>query len=129
LIVRRSRSRARPALAVGLHVVVADAAPALAPGDIPHLVEAGGRLRRSPAAQGVQLAHVDGHHHLHVHPVVLCGIDFEARANFVSHCEQRYAAYEVVFGVADRSDLAFTVDAYRALYAGLIARPGGPGTR
>lgn len=36
----------------------------------------------------------------------VCGIDFEARANFVSHCEQRYAAYEVVFGVADRSDPA-----------------------
>ncbi|HEX3758754.1 MAG TPA: bacteriohopanetetrol glucosamine biosynthesis glycosyltransferase HpnI [Kofleriaceae bacterium] len=36
----------------------------------------------------------------------VCGLDFEARANFVSHCEQRYAAYEVVFGVADRRDPA-----------------------
>lgn len=92
-------ARAHPELAVGLHAVVADAAPALPPGDIPHLVDARGRLRRSAAAQGVQLAlrraardelarelaaqfarfaatglplaHVDGHHHLHVHPVVL----------------------------------------------------------
>lgn len=92
-------ARAHPELAVGLHVAISDAAPTLPPGEIPHLVDAGGRLRRSAAAQGVQLAlhraardelarelaaqfarftatglplaHVDGHHHLHVHPVVL----------------------------------------------------------
>ncbi len=47
----------------------------------------------------------------------VCGLDFEARANFVSHCEQRYAAYEVVFGVADRSDPAVPlIEALRRRY-------------
>lgn len=47
----------------------------------------------------------------------VCGIDFEARANFVSHCEQRYASYEVVFGVADRSDPAVPlIEALRRRY-------------
>src|SRR5215475_8061381 len=27
------------------------------------------------------------------------GLDFEARENFISHCEQRYPEYEVLFGV------------------------------
>ena len=87
-----------PRLAVGLHVVVADGAPALPPVRIPHLVDASGRLRRNAVRQGLELmlrrtaraelaceleaqfarfaatglplAHVDGHLHLHVHPVV-----------------------------------------------------------
>jgi ceramide glucosyltransferase len=32
------------------------------------------------------------------------GIDFEARENFISHCEQDYPDYEVLFGVADPDD-------------------------
>lgn len=45
------------------------------------------------------------------------GFDFEARANFASHCEQRYPAYEVVFGVDDRSDPAVPViEALRRRY-------------
>lgn len=36
----------------------------------------------------------------------VCGLDCEARANFVSHCEQRYPSFEVVFGVADPRDPA-----------------------
>lgn len=92
-------ARAHPRLAIGLHVVIADAVPALPPARIPHLVDASGRLRRNPARQGLvlatsraardelgreleaqlarfaatglPLAHVDGHHHLHVHPAVL----------------------------------------------------------
>jgi chitin disaccharide deacetylase len=91
-------ARSYPRLAVGLHVVVADGAPALPADRIPHLVDATGQLRRSAARQGLQLvlqraaraelareleaqferfaatglalAHVDGHLHLHVHPVV-----------------------------------------------------------
>lgn len=32
------------------------------------------------------------------------GLDFEARENFISHCEQRYPAFEVLFGVAAADD-------------------------
>src|SRR5262245_16164345 len=32
------------------------------------------------------------------------GLDFEARENFISHCEQRYPEYEVLFGVIDADD-------------------------
>lgn len=91
-------ARDHPRLAVGLHVAVADAAPALPAAQLPYLVGRDGRLRRSAAAQGLQLlirrearrelarelaaqferyaatglalAHVDGHLHLHVHPAV-----------------------------------------------------------
>jgi hopanoid biosynthesis associated protein HpnK len=92
-------ARARPGLAVGLHLVVVDGRPALPPGDLPHLVDSAGLLPRRPvrlglayqfgraarseiAAEireqlrrfrdtGLTLSHVDGHHHMHLHPVVL----------------------------------------------------------
>lgn len=92
-------ARAHRRLAVGLHLAVADAAPALPPERIPHLVGPDGLLERDPAraglryaasaparrelaleiaaqfalfaATGLPLSHVDGHHHLHVHPAVL----------------------------------------------------------
>src|SRR5689334_14127016 len=34
------------------------------------------------------------------------GLDFEARENFISHCEQVYPDYEVLFGVASADDPA-----------------------
>jgi ceramide glucosyltransferase len=34
------------------------------------------------------------------------GLDFEARENFISHCEQAYPDYEVLFGVASADDTA-----------------------
>jgi hopanoid biosynthesis associated protein HpnK len=89
-------ARATPTLAIGLHLALADASPALPARDLPHLVGADGRLERDPARAGLRLAasgaarrelareiaaqferfaatglplsHVDGHHHLHVHP-------------------------------------------------------------
>jgi hopanoid biosynthesis associated protein HpnK len=89
-------ARALPALSVGLHLVLADGRPALPPEEIPHLVGADGRLEPDPAragirwpasaaarrelareieaqfaafaATGLPLSHVDGHHHLHLHP-------------------------------------------------------------
>ncbi|HEX9308259.1 MAG TPA: hopanoid biosynthesis-associated protein HpnK [Anaeromyxobacter sp.] len=89
-------ARATPTLAVGLHLVLADAPGALSPGEIPHLCGADGRLDPRPerawlrlsasavarreaerelaaqfdrfAATGLSLSHVDGHHHLHLHP-------------------------------------------------------------
>ena len=89
-------ARSTPALAVGLHLVLADGRPALPGREVPHLVGPDGRLERDPAraglrwaasaparrelareieaqfalfaATGLPLSHVDGHHHLHVHP-------------------------------------------------------------
>jgi len=106
-----SLARATPTLAVGLHLVVSGGRAALSPQQIPHLVDAGGRfpddplragvryaflraarqeLAREIAAQferfaetGLPLSHVDGHHHLHVHPVIF---------NLLLPLAQRYGA-------------------------------------
>ena len=92
-------ARAHPALAVGLHLVVAGGRSVLRASELPHLVETSGQfvrgsvrlglryqfsraareeLRREIAAQlatfratGLPLSHVDGHLHMHMHPVVL----------------------------------------------------------
>jgi chitin disaccharide deacetylase len=92
-------ARANPGLSVGLHLVLVDGKSALHPSRIPHLVDESGWFRPGPvgaglAAQfpplapsevrqevraqlerfhetGLTLSHVDGHHHLHLHPVVL----------------------------------------------------------
>jgi len=102
-----------PNLAVGLHLVLVHGQSALPPQQIPHLVDESGRFSRSPlqaglryqfsrAARrelrreiraqlerfkrtGLRLAHVDGHLHLHMHPVVLetlvdCAEEFGIRA-------------------------------------------------
>ncbi len=94
-----SLSRAHPTLAVGLHLVIIDGRAVLLPREIPLLVDREGRfsaapvsagaryffsraarsqLRREIRAQvlrfretGLELSHVDGHHHLHLHPVAL----------------------------------------------------------
>ena len=91
-------ARENPTLAVGLHVVVVDGPAVLPPGRIPDLVDASGhfanapvelglRYALSPAARcqlrteiaaqfqrfadtGLPLSHVDGHQHMHMHPVV-----------------------------------------------------------
>jgi chitin disaccharide deacetylase len=94
-----ARARALPGLATGLHLVLCDGRAASKPGDVPDLVDAGGRFPASPARAGLRywqrrralrgqlerelraqleralgaglaLDHVDGHHHLHMHPVV-----------------------------------------------------------
>jgi hopanoid biosynthesis associated protein HpnK len=91
-------ARATPTLAVGLHLVVVGGRAALSHQEIPHLVDRNGcfpadplltglryafdraaqaELAREMAAQfarfaatGLPLSHVDGHQHLHIHPVV-----------------------------------------------------------
>lgn len=93
------RARACPSLRVGLHLVLADGAPALPPRAIPDLVDASGRfgarmvrdgfrffflprVRRQLAreiraqfeafaATGLPLDHVNAHKHFHLHPTVL----------------------------------------------------------
>jgi hopanoid biosynthesis associated protein HpnK len=92
------RARALPRLAVGLHVVLVEAKPALAPERIPDLVGADGFLRTDMArlgfdiavrprvraqveaeitaqfeafaATGLWLDHVNAHKHFHLHPVI-----------------------------------------------------------
>ena len=101
-------ARARPGLSVGLHLVLVDGRAASLPSAIPRLVgpdgqfcagpiRAGLRYQFSPgarrelareihaqlqrfAATGLTLSHVDGHHHLHLHPVVLGLVAEAARA-------------------------------------------------
>ena len=105
---RRSPSLASaPTLAVGLHLVVIDGKAVLPPEEIPLLVDSEGRFSNAPVSAGARyffrpsaraqlrreiraqlerfrstglpLSHVDGHHHLHVHPVVLsCLADLAA---------------------------------------------------
>jgi len=92
-------AKSHPNLAVGLHLVLVCGRSVLPPQEIPHLVDAAGnfssnslqaglryqfnrsarqQLRQEIRAQlekfrssGLPLSHVDGHLHLHVHPVVL----------------------------------------------------------
>jgi hopanoid biosynthesis associated protein HpnK len=92
------RARRLPTLAVGLHVTLVDGRPALPPEQVPDLVEADGQftlrlvalgtriyldraVRRQVQAEmraqfelfratGLKLAHVDSHHHYHLHPTV-----------------------------------------------------------
>ncbi len=94
-----SMAREMPGLAVGLHVVVVDGHAALDREQIPHLVGDDGRFPSDPlrvglryafgraarqelalelraqfdrfASSGLRLSHVDGHMHMHLHPVVL----------------------------------------------------------
>lgn len=102
-------ARAHPTLAVGLHLVLVDGRSMLSARAIPHLVDTDGRFRGGPAWSGLRyalhpgsrrqlrleiraqlesfretglpLSHVDGHHHLHLHPVVL-GILLDLVAEF-----------------------------------------------
>jgi hopanoid biosynthesis associated protein HpnK len=102
-------ARAHPTLAVGLHLVLADGRSTLPASAVPHLVDGLGRFRGGPArcgwryawdpasrrelpleirAQlqkfretGLPLSHVDGHHHLHLHPFVL-GILLDLSSEF-----------------------------------------------
>jgi hopanoid biosynthesis associated protein HpnK len=92
-------ARSHPGLAVGLHLVVVDGRASLPKREIPLLVDDSGhfpsnalaaglryqflgavrrQLRREIRSQlegfrrtGLRLSHVDGHHHMHLHPYVL----------------------------------------------------------
>ncbi|MEH1767954.1 MAG: hopanoid biosynthesis-associated protein HpnK [Nostoc sp.] len=92
-------AKANPNLAVGLHLVLICGRSVLPPEQIPHLVDKQGNFSNSPffaglryqfvketyqelrqeiraqlekyRSTGLPLSHVDGHLHLHVHPVVL----------------------------------------------------------
>ena len=91
-------AHAHPGLAVGLHLVTVMGRAVLSPAEIPTLVDEAGCFSSNPAAAGckyyfssqarrelrhelaaqfqkfsttgLQLSHIDGHLHLHVHPVI-----------------------------------------------------------
>ncbi len=91
-------AKATPGLAVGLHLVLVLGRATLSPSQIPNLVNADGKFTNSPfvagvkyyfnpaarrelrhemraqfekfAATGLPFSHVDGHTHLHMHPVI-----------------------------------------------------------
>jgi hopanoid biosynthesis associated protein HpnK len=90
-------ARRNPDLSVGLHVTLCDGAAVLSPAAIPGLVDQEGTFSPSPARawirysrqalmpqirrelsaqfdlaekSGIRLTHIDGHHHMHMHPAV-----------------------------------------------------------
>jgi chitin disaccharide deacetylase len=119
-------AHAHPGLAVGIHLVTVLGRAVLPPAEIPTLVDAGGNfatnavaaglqyyfsasarreLRRELHAQfekfaatGVRLSHIDGHLHMHVHPVVFqaaveLGIRYGVRRMRVPQEEYRLAVH------------------------------------
>jgi len=95
-------AKAHPHLAVGLHLVLAKGKAVLPPSQIPHLVDEKGNFSNAPSRAGLhyqlnaearqelrleiraqlekfcetglRLSHVDGHLHLHSHPVVMSAL-------------------------------------------------------
>ncbi len=107
-------AKSHPTLAVGLHLVLVCGRAVLPPSKIPHLVDAAGNFAVNPTtaglryqfvpaaraelrqeiraqlekfrATGLPLSHVDGHLHLHSHPVVLqilVDLASEFKINFI----------------------------------------------
>ena len=142
-------ARELPSLSVGLHLVLVSGRAALPPSSVPHLVDSEGRFRENPVAaglvyqlraaarrelrseiraqlrrfreSGLTLAHVDGHLHMHVHPVVL-----DILADLASEFDipsVRLPAEELRFALSlDRGRLASKA-AYAAVF-GLLRRHG-----
>lgn len=117
-------AKANPSLAVGLHVVVVDGPSVLAVDRIPSLVGVDGKFPNAPvrlglryalsrsarrqlaaelraqfeqfARTGLPLSHVDGHQHMHMHPVVFDMLvplarEFGARGVRIVHDDLRLA--------------------------------------
>jgi hopanoid biosynthesis associated protein HpnK len=96
------RARAMPSLAVGLHIVLVEAKPALPPEQVPDLVGPDGHFRtdmgrlavdiafkprvraqvaaeitaqfKAFAATGLRLDHVNAHKHFHLHPMIAAAL-------------------------------------------------------
>ena len=97
-----TRARRTPTLAVGLHLVLTDGQPVTDPADLPDLIGSNGHFRRNPVAAGIAmhrnqaarrqmerevraqierflatglpLDHIDGHHHIQIHPMVFAAL-------------------------------------------------------
>lgn len=138
-------ARSRPALAVGLHLVLVAGSASSPPAGIPTIVDASGRFPDSPVraglryafsgraraelrreiraqlegfrATGLALSHVDGHLHLHVHPAVI-GILADLAEEF-SIPSVRLPSEELATGIAlDRSAIPTKV-VWSAVFAAL----------
>lgn len=119
------RARRLPDLGVGLHLVLTDGRPMLAPEQVPGLVDASGRFRANMvrqaiamtfrpsvrrqlaaeidaqfaafAATGLALDHVNAHKHFHLHPVI---------ADLIINTGRRYGMRAVRAPVEPRAILA-----------------------
>ena len=138
-------ARARPELAVGLHLTVVDGFAASPRRAVPRLAGPDGRLRASPwhaglvyqfsqpartelaleirrqlelfRETGLHLSHVDGHHHMHLHPVVLrllVGLAREFRIRWV-----RVPSDDLGLALKTRPRAAATALASAAAFAAL----------
>jgi hopanoid biosynthesis associated protein HpnK len=123
---------ARSRLSVGLHVTLCDARPVLSPSRIPGLVGPDGRMEQSPARAGVRYwrqrhdllpqieaevkaqferldeagirpSHVDGHHHLHMHPVIFDVVCREASERGIKWVRIPGEPLSAVFGLRSPS--------------------------
>jgi chitin disaccharide deacetylase len=122
------RARRLPGLGVGLHLTLVEDVPMLPPGAIPGLVGADGRLTTGLVATGIQIAclphvrrqaeaeigaqfeafartglqldHVNGHHHYHQHPVVLRAILERARAHRIPAVRVPYEPFRASWRAA-----------------------------
>src|SRR5215510_3855496 len=142
-----SLAHAYPGLAVGIHLVTVMGRAVLPPAEIPTLVDAAGHFVSNPtraglkyyfspqarselrqelqaqfdtfAATGLRLSHIDGHLHMHVHPVIFraaleLGVRYGARCmripqeeyhlavNFRRHDTGKKALYTMLFGLFAR---------------------------
>src|SRR5215510_7932169 len=166
-----SVAHAHPALAVGIHLVTVMGRAVLPPAVIPTLVDAAGHFVSNPtragltyyfspqarrelrqelraqfdkfAATGLRLSHIDGHLHMHVHPVIFraalaLGLRYGARCmrvpqeeyclavNFRRQDTGKKALYTLLFGLLARrmkrqlrgSDFVYAERVYGNLHSG-----------
>jgi hopanoid biosynthesis associated protein HpnK len=166
-----SLAHAHPDLAVGIHLVTVMGRAVLPPATIPTLVDATGHFGSNPtraglqyyfspqarselrqelraqfdkfAATGLRLSHIDGHLHMHVHPVIFraaleLGVRYGVRrmrvpqeeyrlaANFKRQDAGKKALHTLLFGLLARrmkrqlrrSDFVYTERVYGTLYSG-----------
>jgi hopanoid biosynthesis associated protein HpnK len=126
--------RERSQLSVGLHVTLCDGRAVLPPSYIPDLVDPDGYLKESPIVAGLrytnprilsQIAaeveaqfnrleemgihptHVDGHHHLHMHPVIFEVICRQASRRGVRWIRLPKESLSAVFSVRSRGMIPF----------------------
>jgi hopanoid biosynthesis associated protein HpnK len=139
------RTRDLPALSVGLHLVLCDGASASPPSKIPDLVDTASRFPSNPArvgiamwlgrhrlraqidreiraqierhlATGLALDHVDGHHHLHMHPVV-----FELLARALEDYKVGWVRLMHEDGLARRLRVSDWIDPVPGIFRALAA--------
>jgi hopanoid biosynthesis associated protein HpnK len=166
-----SLAHAHPDLAVGIHLVTVMGRAVLPPSAIPTLVDAAGNFASNPtraglkyyfspqarselrqelraqfdtfAATGLRLSHIDGHLHMHIHPMIFraaleLGLRYGVRrmrvpqeeyrlaVNFRRQCAGKTALYTLLFSLLARrmkrqlrgSDFVYAERVYGNLHSG-----------